>query len=296
MLGESLALGSALAWATAVVLYRRAGDVGAPALNLFKSVLSASLLAVTLVAMGDGVRLDRSAEPWARLVASGLLGIAVADTIFLGALRRIGPALLSIVECVYSPIVVLLSVLVLGEQVGGVFAVGAGLVAVGVATASWPQRDLSPAEETPGREQRKGVAMGLFAVAIMAVGVIVAKPALSGGGVVEIALVRVVVGLAGQLVFLGARRELGRALRIFRPQAAWRWLLPGSVLGAYLSGMLWIGGIKFADASVASVLSQMAMVFTLVLARLFLGEPLSPRRLVAGGAALAGALVVALAP
>ena len=60
------------------------------------------------------------------LVVSGLLGIAIADTLVFMALRRLGAALLAIVDCIYAPTVILLSVMVLDVaegQIQGVTAV-----------------------------------------------------------------------------------------------------------------------------------------------------------------------------
>ena len=42
-------------------------------------------------------------------------------------------------------------------------------------------------------------------------------------------------------------------------------------------------------------LAMLACLFTIVLARVFLGEPVPPRRAMAAGAAIGGALVVLLA-
>jgi drug/metabolite transporter (DMT)-like permease len=56
--------------------------------------------------------------------------------------------------------------------------------------------------------------------------------------------------------------------------------------------LLWLGGFKWALASTASVLNQLSSVFTIVLARVFLAEPLSRRRAVGGAVAVAGALGV----
>jgi drug/metabolite transporter (DMT)-like permease len=56
--------------------------------------------------------------------------------------------------------------------------------------------------------------------------------------------------------------------------------------------LLWLGGFKYADASLASILNQMAAVFVLILARIFLGEKLGTRKSFGAVCALAGAIVV----
>ena len=54
--------------------------------------------------------------------------------------------------------------------------------------------------------------------------------------------------------------------------------------------MLWLGGFKWGQAAVASVLNQMATVYMLVLARVFLGERLRKRQVVGAIVAAGGAL------
>ena len=59
--------------------------------------------------------------------------------------------------------------------------------------------------------------------------------------------------------------------------------------------LLWLGGVKYTSSSVAAMLNQLSVLFTLVLARVWLREPLSLRKMVGGGASLAGALIILLA-
>ncbi len=80
----------------------------------------------------------------------------------------------------------------------------------------------------------------------------------------------------------------------FRPSIAWKTLVPGAIVGTYLSLVFWLGGFKWADASVAAVLNQMATIYILVLARLVLGETIVPRQVLGAGFAVAGALVIML--
>ena len=297
MLGEALTVGSSLVWAVAVIYFRRSSAADPRSMNLFKNTLGSALLALTLPVVGGTIDLGRSAEDWGRLAVSGVLGLAIADTMIFGALRRLGAGLIAIVESAYAPTVVLCSVLLLGEEVGPTFAAGTGLVVVGVLAATWERRPVGPAPDRRPVERREllvGLAEGLGGVVLMAVGIVIAKPAFERGGVVEVTLLRLVFGVLGQLVLILPRPSSWSVLGIFRPQPVWRDLVPGAVLGAYLALVLWIGGMKYTDASVAGVLGQLTVVFTLVLARVFLGEPLPPRKLLGGLAATAGAILVVL--
>jgi drug/metabolite transporter (DMT)-like permease len=62
-------------------------------------------------------------------------------------------------------------------------------------------------------------------------------------------------------------------------------MVPGSVMGTYVSLLFWLGGMKYTLASTAAALNQTATLWTFGLAVLWLGEPVTRRRLLwlAGG-------------
>lgn len=297
MLGETLAIGCALSWATSAVLFKRAEGTGGASpegLNLFKNAVALPLLLVTVAL--DGRPLGLGERPWdlAVLAASGVVGIAVADTIHFEAMRRLGPGLLAIVEAVYAPLVVVLAVLLLGERPGPLFAIGATLVVAGVLTAS--ERPRATPTTAPVGERWRGVAIGAVASGLMALAIVAAKPVLDRTGTIEATTARLGAGLLGQLLVIVPSRARGRRLRVLVPSRSWWTLLPASVLGAYVTMLFWIGGMKHAPASVAGVLNQLAIVFTPVIGRLVLGDPLTPRRLLGGATALVGAALVVARP
>lgn len=291
MLGEALSLGCALTWASAVILFKRSDSAEPSTINLFKNVAALLMLGATMAVAGVGLDTGRSSEDWARLVVSGVLGIAVADTMFFAALRRIGPGLMAITGCAYAPLVVVFSTWLLGESIGGAFLGGATLVVLGVALATW-QRGGSVRDHADRRAQLSAVGIALLAECFMALGIVIAKPALERGDLIEVSAVRLIAGTAALLLVLPATRGARRAFGIFRPQRIWRTLVPATFLGTYLSMILWLGGMKYTLASISSILSQMSVVFTLLLAHIFLGETLSQRRILGGGAAMAGTAII----
>ncbi len=301
-LGEALALLAPLSWSVAVVFFRRAGALPPLSINLFKNVLAIVLLGLTMVALGTGLPAERPAADWLRLAVSGIIGIAIADTLLFEGLRRIGAARLAIVDTAYAPVVVLLSWAFLGERPSGGFALGAALVVGGVALASLPARGGPAGPEAVGgaaanrRELALGTGMALMAIAGTACGVVIAKPVLASADLVEATWTRLVAGVAAMAVWVRVGGRGAEAAAAFRPARVWWALVPGALIGAYVSLLLWLGGYKWADASVAAVLNQLATVYMLVLARLALGERVRPRQVAGGAVAAVGALVVVLGP
>src|SRR5690554_7162393 len=93
-LGETLSILSAAAWAVGVILYRQlVRDLPPMTLGLLKNslVLLMLLAVLPLVPMLHGGGLPAMSLPEASLaLGSGLLGIALADTLYFTALARLG--------------------------------------------------------------------------------------------------------------------------------------------------------------------------------------------------------------
>ena len=285
--GDAMAVGCAVAWAFAVLFFRRARSVDPAALNVFKNLVAIALLFLTMIAFGIGLEVRRSAADWARLVVSGVLGLAIADTLFLAGLRRVDAAVVALSDCAYAPTVLVLSVLLLGEEPRPGLWIGAPLVVLGLVIVAWEPRRDRPID-------RGGLGLALAGVVTTAVGVVVAQPALRQSDLIEATAVRLVAGTAALMatqLFLGRGRV---ALSLLHPQPMWRAALPGAVLGTYVAMILWLGGMKYGTASRAALLNQTGAVFVLVLSR-WMGEPVSARRWLGAAVALAGVAIVVAA-
>lgn len=295
--GEAFSLGAAVVWAAAVVLFRLGGLQVAPlALNTFKNVVALLLLLATLPLAGVPLFPQVSAADWGLLLVSGLLGLGVADTLFLSALNRLGAGRTAIVDCSYSPFVFLCAGLYLGETLSPLIALALGLVVAAVLVAGWEPSREERAAQDPGRDQVwVGVLLGAAAMLVMSVGIVLATPILRRTDILWATTVRLAGGAALPAAMALARPTTRADLRrAFTPGAAWRHTVPATFVGTYLSMLLWIGGFKYAPAMVAAILNQTSTLFTLLLATLVLREPLTGRRVIAIVLGSAGALLATL--
>ena len=295
--GQAAALAAALMWALALVLFKVSGERIAPlALNLFKNTIGLALLLATfavLVPLGyEDLEPLHTLSAWKHtiLFLSGVLGIAVADTLFFHALNLIGVGLISIVDCTYTPFMILFAWLMLGEQLGWWQYLGAALVVVGVFTA---ERHTLPVHRTRG-QIATGMLLAPLAVGLMAFGVVWAKPILEEVSLLWGTTLRLAGGLASLAVMTLVWPAWLPHWGVFRPTRAWRTAIPASVLGTYLSLLLWIAGFKYTDASIAGVLNQTTVVFSTVLAAVFLKERLGRRQVGALVLALGGVVLLTL--
>ena len=97
-LGEVFALVCALMWASAVILYKYAGEsMTANTLNLVKNLIGMGLLIPTAFLVEGFSFPVLSVSDWLIVMASGYFGIALADTLYLKTLRLIGASRTAIV-------------------------------------------------------------------------------------------------------------------------------------------------------------------------------------------------------
>ena len=288
-MGELLALLTALIWAAAVILLKRSGESVPPfALNLFRVTVSSVLLLPTAFLAGQASVTSASLSDILLLVASGAIGVAISDTLFHASLNRVGAGISAIIDCLYSPLTVLLAFLALNERLSTLQLVGLALVLGGVFAAARHE----PPHGVAPRQVAVGVVWGVLAMVALAVGIVIAKPVLDRSTLLWAATVRQVGCLAVMLPVALLSRRRAQILGALRPSSVWLHSLPGAVLGSYLGLICWIGGLKYTKVGVAAILNQSSTIYILILAAIFLKEPLTRRKLVASLVALAGIILV----
>jgi len=290
-LGEILALASAVAWAVAVILFRISGRKVHPVgLNLAKTTLALIIMVPTLLVLGEPLFPAVPASTVGLLLLSGLLGIAVSDTLFFYALNRLGASLTAIVDCFYSPFVIGLSFLLLGERLTLVQLAGAALVVSAVLTLSKEGK----AEKLDRRDLVLGVIYGILAMFFVAFGIVMVKPILGGVSIFWATLVRLVGGSVALAVLVPFLRNRRAILAPLADRANWPALVLAAFFGSYLSLVLWMGGMKYAKASVAAVLNQLNTIFIVIIAAIFLKERLTGWKILAVVLALFGAYLASM--
>jgi drug/metabolite transporter (DMT)-like permease len=290
-MGEFFALLTALIWAMAVILLKRSGENVPPfTLNLFRVVLSTALLLPTVVLAGESRWDGWSASDILILFASGIIAIAVSDTLFHMSLNVVGAGISAIIDCLYSPLTVLLAMLLLDERLGALQLLGMILVISGVLAAS---RHHPPHGVTP-RKLLTGVLWGVLAMVALALGIVIAKPVLDRAPVLWATTVRQFGCLLVMAPAALVSRQRRKILSVFRPSATWRVSVPAAVLGSYLALICWIAGMKYTKVGIAAILNQTSTMYILILAAIFLRERFTLRKAIASVIAVVGILLVTL--
>lgn len=288
-LGEALSILTAVIWAFAVTLFKKSGESVHPlALNAFKNLLAITLLIPTITLFGQTIFRPTPKEVYFILFLSGAIGIGIGDTLFFKSLNELGAGLTGIVVCLYSPFIIVFSYLWLHEYLAHIQLIGVLLI-ISAILITTIQRSTTAATKT---RIVSGVTYGIIASAAMAVGVVLMKPLLDTHPVIWVAEIRLIGGMSvlALVLLFHPRRE--RIVNSLLNTHNWRYTISGSFLGAYLAMIIWIAGMKYTQASVASALNQTSTIFIFIFAGLILKEPMTRRRIAGIVLAFTGAFLV----
>ncbi len=291
-LGEAASLACALLWAVATISLKRAGEtIPAFELNLCKNVGIALLLIPPILLFEANVFTDFTPRATLLLLLSGLIGVCLADWLLLASLQYLGAGRNAILDCLYSPFVILFAYLHLGEVLTLTLLLGAGLVVTGILAATLFDRRSDSVKDLP-----RGLACGIASMVAMAAGIVMAKPILENAPIYAASELRMLAGAGGGLLGIILTRKTRSFLaQLSSPAFPHLRIWVGVCLPAFFAMCLWILGYRLIDASTASILNQTSTFFILALAALFLGERLTAPKLLGALLAFAGIGVITFA-
>lgn len=288
-MGEFYALACGLVWAFAVVFFRKSGSTVSPlALNLFRVGISSVMFVITLIIMRIPLWGQASLSDYITLLASGVISIAIADTLFHMSLNRVGAGINAIVDSFYSPSVLLFAYLILGEKISSIQFLGMCLLVLGLVVAT----QVKPPKGTSRRDLVIGIALGIAAMGFLGFGIVLAKQVLDGANVIWATAVRQFGSLLVLVPIALLHKNRAEIWSVFIPSASWKYSLPGTILGSYVALILWIAGMKFIPAGKAAILNQSSTIYILLLATILLKEPFGVRKALAAILSISGVLLV----
>jgi drug/metabolite transporter (DMT)-like permease len=287
--GQAFALLTAVTWAFAVILFKKSGEAVHPiGLNLFKDVLALVLFIPTVWLWGTSHFRPAPIEDYLLLFASGALGIGIADTLFFKSLNILGAGLSAIVDCLYSPFIIGLSMLYLGESLSVLQIAGVVMIISAVLAVTRERR-------TNAQDKKMliiGLLLGAAAMATNALGIVMIKPLLDRSPLLWVTEMRMFGGVLVLLIMLAFHPARRAILNSIRAPQRWGYTLSGSLVGGYTAILLWLAGMKFTQASTASALNQTSNIFIFVFAGLFLKERINAVRVIGIILGVSGAILV----
>ena len=289
--GTLISILCSLVWSIAIIMFKKSGDDVHPILlNLLKNCVGLVLFIPTVFIV-DGFHLPSlTGSQWWILTISGMIGIGAADAMVLKALKQAGASRLAIAECAYSPCVILLSWIFLGEALTLPRFFGAVLVIVAILCVCITKESLS----ATGGKVLSGMVWGSVGIMTMAIGIVMIKPLFSTVPLFWIITIRLAAGVvASAAVFAGVRQKR-KVIQVLCQQSHKGLIFVACVLSTYVSMILWVAGYKYNDAALAAVLNQTSTIFTVILAAVILKEQFTPLKAVGTVLATSGVMIMAL--
>ena len=296
-IGEILSLGSAVIWGFSVSLFKIIGNTTSPyILNPVKNTIGTILFLFTCFFLGNNHFIyPLSMYEYLIIALSGVIGITIADVLFLQSLNILGTSRSSIINTIYSPMVILLAYFILGEQLRTIHFLGGGLILGSIIYLS-----ANPEKKTV-ENITQGLILGIIAYTLMALGIVIIKPILTRCAdslytQLWIILYRLIPGTLLSYVTMSVMLTNTEIKTQLSDKKIWPVIFLGSFLGTYVGFAMWIVGMAKTSASIASILNQTSTIFIAFFGWLILKERVSTKMMVCFLIALLGAFIIITNP
>lgn len=273
--GEIASLTAAVIWAGSISAFRAFGDTVPPdSLNLFKTGIAFICMCLTALFIPDVF--PRDVSVWVILGISGVIGLAVGDTVLFASLRRLGAQPTSVLQCLAPPMAAGIAALFLNESLTRAELRGMLVTIVAVSgVVYFGRHGESHLCRLPVGMVVAGVGYGIAAALAQAIGIVTARQALQSAHALHGSMIRIFPGIL-VLVGMGLVRGNLRAIpKIFHEPRRAVVLITASVGGAFIGIWLLSVGVKYAKAGVASALVSTFPVWVIPIARFILKERVS---------------------
>ena len=117
---------------------------------------------------------------------------------------------------------------------------------------------------------------------------------MKNNSVVYVALYRFSIGLFFGIIINLVKSGTKTVIQKFKQGLTNQYVVFGAILGTYLSVIFWLAGYKYTLAGRAAIYNQLSTVFIIILARVFLKEPMTSKKIIGVSMAIFGAMIVSV--
>ena len=288
-MGDLYAVITAVCWSSAVILFDiSTKNFTAIQLNVLKNFIGVFGFILTIILFSIPSP-NFSQQDIFTLALSGFLGILIADGLFLESLRRLGSGISAVVSTIYTPTVFIIAFILFNETTNLYSYIGGVLVLGGITISVF-----QPLQTIKKRDLYIGILFGIMANILTAYSVLIIKPIMKNNSVVYVALYRFSIGLFLGIIINLVKSGTKTVIQKFKQGLTNQYVVFGAILGTYLSVIFWLAGYKYTLAGRAAIYNQLSTVFIIILARVFLKEPMTSNKIVGVSLAIFGAMIVSV--
>ena len=296
--GVFSALMAAFCWSVAVIIFKSASKFLSPLLIV---VLKNSIAVFCFIAFFIIFDIpfwvsSLGRADYYKIIISGVLGMGIADILFIRALGKIGAKRVAIVNCFEPGVVYFFSILLLGSFLTTIQLLGFFIVIIALLIISYEKDGL----EIDPKIKNQGMLTQVLAVILSSFGIVLIKPVLlklnmSISQQLWVTFFRLLPGfIFTWFLFLFQKNKI-QLLMPLKIKSVTLKIIVASGLGTFLALSFWIiGYANIKKPPVASILGQSSVLFIIILSYFFLYEKISKTKLVAMIFAVYGVFLVVL--
>tara|TARA_B100001741_G_C16530535_1_gene589328 strand:- start:117 stop:1037 length:921 start_codon:yes stop_codon:yes gene_type:complete len=296
--GFGAALSAALFWSIAVIIFKSASNELSPYLitalkNSIATILFLFLFIIIDIPLWyNGFNnLD-----YYKILISGILGMGLADVIFIYALSKIGANRIAVINCFEPVVIYIFSSIILSTVLDNQQLIGFLIVFISILIMTY-EKDYDGLDI---QIKRKGIGLQILAVIFSSIGIVMIKPVLlKAENNISIQLwvtfFRLLPGmLTAWCVFMFQKNKL----ILFKPLKKSKLsikIIISSGLGTFIALSCWIiGYANIEHPPIASILGQTSVIFIILLSWIFLKEEITYLRVISMLCALLGVCLTIL--
>jgi drug/metabolite transporter (DMT)-like permease len=292
LLGEWASLLAAMIWACSITLYSRFGQhVRSSTLNLYKNLVAITCLAVAGSLVGWNWPADRHLI--LAFAASGLIGLALGDTLMFHGMRHLGPQKTSVIQCLAPPLAALLAWAFFGETLSLWEWLGLAITAIALALV---MGDHARGPMLTSEGAWKGLAAAMGAAVCQALTVLILRFSLQETDVFTGTMLRIVPAIGGLTLLSLAQGHVQDLKNIYKTPRHGLILTGAAFMGTFIGLLLLSTGAKYAKAGVTTAISSTYPIWIIPITCFVLKEKVAMRQIVLTVLAVVGVAVMMIGP
>ena len=303
LIGETAAVCTSILWTLGSILFASASRrIGALSVNAYRIVIALILLGSThLIVLGTIVPSANDSQ-WFYMGLSGVIGLALGDFGYFGALALIGPrrgVLLMSLAPVFSA---LSAYCILGEILGLWAIIGIAITLSGVCVAILEREEDSGEVSLSKRQKTAGVLFGLGGSLGQGIGLVISKY-----GMIAVAddpstplnplsatLIRMITATIFIWIVILITGRLSRVLESYKDKKGITRTIGGAVTGPFLGVWLSMVAVTYTVAGVAATLMSLMPVMIIPVVWILYKQKTSWRGILGAGIAVIGVAILFL--
>ena len=296
--GVFSALMAAFCWSVAVIIFKSASKFLSPLLIVvLKNTIAIFCFIVFFVLFDIPFWVSSlNQTDYYKIIISGVLGMGIADILFIKALSKIGANRVAIVNCFEPGVVYFFSIILLGSFLTTIQLLGFLIVVVALLIISYEKDEL----EINPKIKNQGMLFQILAVILSSFGIVLIKPVLlklnmSISQLLWVTFFRLLPGFVFTFFLFLFQKNKFQLLMPLKIKFVALKIIVASGLGTFLALSFWIiGYANIKKPPVASILGQTSVLFIVVLSYFFLHEKTSKTKLIAMMFAVCGVFFIVL--